>query len=280
MEIARTLNYLWQRRRLVALGALVAMIAAILSTNTVSLVPPSLTSRTNVFATASTQMLIDTPSSAFANVADDLEPLDTRAAVFSRFLASPTARMLIAEKAHLPYNAIDAQGPYDQELPLFEQEPTAEQRSSQIFGEKALYRLRFENNPNIPIISVFAQAPSPDEATRLADAVPLALATYITRLQEEQGTPDKERLEVRKLGHATGGVVNAHANVEIAVLVFIVVLAGWCMLMIPAQTIARGWREIREEGAASRNGGPRTNGTAGSRGRAATHADRGYERAQ
>jgi hypothetical protein len=31
---------------------------------------------------------------------------------------------------------------------------------------------------------------------------------------------------------------------QIATLVFLVVLAGWCMLLIPAQTIARGWREI------------------------------------
>jgi capsular polysaccharide biosynthesis protein len=247
MELARTLNLLWQRRRLVLLGAFIAVIAAVLATNRVGLFPPSLESRTNVFATASTQVLIDTPDSAFADVSENLEPLDTRAAVFARFLASPTARMLIARQARLPYDGIEAQGPYDQELPLFEQEPTAERRSSQIFGEKALYRLRFENNPNIPIIAIFAQAPTTDEAIRLANAVPAALEKYIERLQAEQNTPRKERLEVRRLGSATGGVVNGKANIEIAFLVFVVVLAGWCMLMIPAHTIARGWREVREE---------------------------------
>ena len=59
----------------------------------------------------------------------------------------------------MPLDAIEAQGPYDMNLPVVQQEPTAEQRSSQIIGEGALYRLRFENNPALPIISVFAQAP-------------------------------------------------------------------------------------------------------------------------
>jgi hypothetical protein len=260
MELARTLNLLWQRRRLVVLGAFIALIAAVLATNRVGIFPPSLEARTNVFATATTQILIDTPDSAFADTSHDLEPLDTRAAVFARFLASPTARLLIARQAKLPYAAIEAQGPYDQELPLFQQEPTAERRSSQIFGEKALYRLRFDNNPNIPIIAVYAQGPSKDEAVRLADAVPTALQGYVKHLQVEQNTPRKERVEVRKLGNATGGVVNGKANLEIAFLVFVVVLAGWCMLMIPAQTIARGWREVREEEAEAPRARPRSNG--------------------
>jgi hypothetical protein len=47
---------------------------------------------------------------------------------------------------------------------------------------------------------------------------------------------------VHQLGDATGGVVNGGANVQIAALVFFVVLVFWCLLLIPAHTIARGWR--------------------------------------
>jgi hypothetical protein len=163
--------------------------------------------------------------------------------VFSRFLASPIAIDLIAREAHLPANAIEGQGPYEQNLPLFEQEPTAEKRSSQIIGERALYRLRFENNPNLPIISVFADAPTTDEAVRLADAVPAALSAYITRIQEVQHTPAARRVEIRKLGDANGSTVNAGANVQIALLTFFVVLLLWCLMLIPAHTIAQGWRD-------------------------------------
>ncbi|HVW47985.1 MAG TPA: hypothetical protein VHA76_13075 [Solirubrobacterales bacterium] len=243
MEVARILKALWKRRLLVALGMVVAAVAAVLSVCQVGLFPPTLTSRTNVFATASTQILVDTPTSAFANLEDELTPLNTRASVFSRFLASPIATELIAREAGLPADAIEGQGPYEQNLPLAAQEPTAEKRSSQILGERALYRLRFENNPTLPIIAVYAQAPTTEAALSLADAVPAALRSYITGIQEAQHTRRNRRVEIRRLGDATGGVVNAGVNTQIALLVFFVVLILWCLLLIPAQTIVNGWRE-------------------------------------
>jgi hypothetical protein len=243
MELARTLKTLWIRRRLVALGAAIAFVAALLSVYSVGLAPPSLTSRTNVFATASTQLLVDAPDSAFADLENDLTPLETRASVFARFLASPVALELVARDAGISVASIEAQGPYDINLPVIQQEPTAGQRSSQIIGEGALYRLRFENNPVLPIVSVFAQAPTEAEAIALANAAPRALRTYISEIQAHQQTPVDRRVVIRKLGDATGGVVNAGANVQIALLVFVVVFGAWCMLLIPAQTLARGWRE-------------------------------------
>lgn len=264
MELVRLVNALWQRRRWVALGAVIAAVAATISIYQVGLFPPSLTSRTNVFATASTQMLVDTPNSSFANLGEEMEPMNVRAGVFARFLASPLAIDLIAREAKLPSDAIEAQGPYEQGLPLFAQEPTAEKRSSQIIGERALYRLRFENNPNLPIVTVFAQAPTKDEAIRLADAAPAALGTYIRGIQSEQDTPANRRVEIRQLGEATGGVVNAGVNLQIAGLVFFVVLVGWCLLLVPAQTIARGWRSDRDEPPSS-NGHANGNGNYRSR---------------
>jgi hypothetical protein len=257
MELARTLKTLWIRRRLVGLGALIAALAALLSVFSVGLFPPSLTSRTNVFATASTQLLVDAPDSAFADLANDLTPLETRASVFARFLASPVALELVAREAHVPLASIEAQGPYDINLPVIQQEPTAGQRSSQIIGEGALYRLRFENNPVLPIVSVFAQAPTEAEAIALADAAPQALRIYIDRIQADQQTPLDRRVVIRKLGDATGGVVNEGANLQIALLVFIVVFGAWCMLLIPAQTIARGWREADAYSGDGQGRGPR-----------------------
>jgi hypothetical protein len=49
-------------------------------------------------------------------------------------------------------------------------------------------------------------------------------------------------------------VVNQGANIQIAALVFIVVLGGWCMLLIPARTIARGWREAADVDSQRSNG--------------------------
>lgn len=260
MEPGRTLRELWGRRWLVALGALVALAAALFSVYRVALVPPSLESRTNVFAAASTQVLVDTPGSAFADLSRDLEPLNTRADVFARFLATPAAIALIAREADLPADAIEAQGPYELGLAPFEREPTAERRSTQIIGEGALYRLRFESAPELPIVSAFAQAPTSEEAIALADAVPAALRNYIDGLQARQHTPEGQRVQIRRLGNATGGVVNAGADVQIAVLVFAVVFVGWCMLLIPARTIAQGWRKAGEGSPAGPDLGSRSNG--------------------
>jgi hypothetical protein len=260
MELARTLKTLWIRRRLVALGAVIAAIAALLSVYSVGLFPPSMTSRTNVFATASTQLLVDAPDSAFADLENDLTPLETRASVFARFLASPVALTLIAKEADVPVSSIEAEGPYDINLPVIQQEPTAGQRSSQIIGEGALYRLRFENNPVLPVVSVFAQAPTEEEAIGLANAAPRALRAYIAQIQAQQNTPEDRRVVIRKLGNATGGVVNAGANVQIGLLVFIIVFGAWCMLLIPAQTLARGWREANVYGDVDPNQVPSTDG--------------------
>lgn len=256
MELAKTFKILWKRRRLVVLGAVVAAIAAFLSIYTVSLFPPSATSRTNIFATASTQILIDTPDSAFADISNELTPLETRASVFARFLASPVAVTMIAEEANVPVDSIEAQGPYDLNLPVIQQEPTAEERSSQIIGEGDLYRLRFDNNPVLPIVAVFAQAPTKEEALNLANAVPRALNRYITEIQAKQHTPPSKRVVIRKLGEATGGVVNKGANVQIAALVFFVVFGFALLLIVPGQTIARGWRKSGE-GPGGDDRGPR-----------------------
>lgn len=260
MELARTLMTLWQRRRLLALGAAVALVAALLSIYRVGLFPPSLEGRTNVFASASTQILVDTPDSAFADLSYDLESLDIRASVFARFLASPAAVALIAREAKLPFSAIEAQGPFELNVPEVQQAPTAERRSSQIIGERALYRLRFENNPSLPIVTVFAQAPDTEEAVRLAAAVPTALRDYIVRIQAHQHTPPDRQVEIRRLGKASGAIVNKGANLQIATLVFILVFGGWCMLLIPARTIARGWREVGREEEGGGSNGPRRNG--------------------
>jgi hypothetical protein len=247
MELARILKIFWHRRRLVVLGAVIAALAAMLSVYSVSLFPPSATPRTNVFATASTQLLVDAPDSAFADLENELTPLETRASVFARFLATPAALELISRYSGVPADQIQAAGPYDINLPVTEQEPTAGQRSSQIIGEGALYRLRFENNPVLPIVSVYAQAPTEEQAVALAQAVPKALTTYIKAIQAKQQTPANRRVVIRPLGNAIGGVVNKNANIEIGLLVFFVVFGAWCMLLVPAQTIARGWRESWSE---------------------------------
>ena len=106
-------------------------------------------------------------------------------------------------------------------------------------------------------------------------AAPAALSSYIDGIQARQRTPARSQVEIRRLGDAQGEVVNKGANVQIATLVFLTVLIGWCMLLIPAHTIARGWREIGDEPAWRPPGGNGNgNGNGAARHRAAVRASR------
>jgi hypothetical protein len=107
------------------------------------------------------------------------------------------------------------------------------------------------------LITVFSQAPTREEAIALAAAVPQVLQGYVREAQQREATPAARRITIRELGQAQGAVVNEGASAQIAALVFLSVLVGWCMLLIPAHTIARGWREIdpEDDGPGSRRNG-------------------------
>jgi hypothetical protein len=73
--------------------------------------------------------------------------------------------------------------------------------------------------------------------------------------------------------------VNQGANVQIAMLVFLVVIVGWSMLLIPAQTIAQGWRQLADEGEDRTNGhGAPNGGRSPKRGEGAHRSTSGAER--
>src|SRR5690606_17275867 len=115
-------------------------------------------------------------------------------------LTSPAALRIIGQEAGIDPGLIFAQGPFEANQPRAEQEPTAEARSSQIVGETNGYRLQFESSPELPIVTIFAQAPTPEEATRLANATAEGLAVYVRRLQATRLVPSSQRVTIRQLG--------------------------------------------------------------------------------
>ena len=82
---------------------------------------------------------------------------------------------LIGEKAGIPGDQLYAAGPIDPLVPRIVQEPTAVQRNVEITGETAPYRLNFNNDPNLPTIGIYAQAPTTTESVTLAEASVQAL---------------------------------------------------------------------------------------------------------
>src|ERR1700761_9349687 len=93
---------LWKLRLWVGIGILLGVAAAAATVKV---------SRPTVYASASTQMLVDSPSSALANSRTDLTGYISRANVFANLMTSAEALNYIGKAAGVPGNLIAPTGP-------------------------------------------------------------------------------------------------------------------------------------------------------------------------
>jgi hypothetical protein len=240
MEFALVIRELARRRIALAIGVLVAVVAAVLSVyriNGFALKPRSLQ-----YSSASTRVFVDTSSSVLGNLSQSFEPLQSRATVYANFMASPTVLSLIGQRAGLSGSQIYAAGPVDPQVPRIVQEPTAVQRNVEITGETTPYRLNFNSDPNLPTIGIFAQAPTTKLAIALANASVTSLEQYVSSLEDADHIPQQSRIVIRQLGDANGGVVDGGISKALAVMVFLVVFVLWCVLMLMSTRFRESWR--------------------------------------
>jgi hypothetical protein len=240
MEFALILRELSRRRAALGIGVVIALIAAILSVY--RLTSTGLAPRSLQYSSASTQVFVDTPSSVLGDLQPSFEPLQARATVYANFMASPTFLALVGEKSGIPGNQIYAAGPVDPSVPRVVEEPTAVQRNVEITGESTPYRLNFNDDPNLPTIGIYAQAPNTRQAVALANASAAALAQYVATLAKTGNTPPAQRVVIRQLGSASGGVVDGGISKAIAFLTFVVVFFLWCVLVLIGGRFAQSWR--------------------------------------
>ena len=267
MEFALILRELSRRRAALGVGVVVAVIASILSVY--RLTSTGLEARSLQYSSASTQVFVDTPSSVLGDLQPSFEPLQARATVYANFMASPTFLALVGQKSGIPGNQIYAAGPVDPSVPRVVEEPTAVQRNVEITGESTPYRLNFNDDPNLPTIGIFAQAPNTRQAMALANASAAALAQYVATLAKTGNTPPAQRVVIRQLGSASGGVVDGGISKSIALLTFIVVFFLWCVLVLVGGRFVESWRATadvydarRPSGKDESQGRPSSNGAA------------------
>jgi hypothetical protein len=238
MKLAEILLRAWKLRVWVAIGGLVAVAAAVASLTLF---------KSTVYASASTQMLVDAPRSALADSRTDLTGFTVRAVVYARLMTTPEALDYIGHAAGIPGNLIAASGPTELDGPNAVHAPTAV-RGGQVISPTASYKLNFLQNPELPTVDVYADAPTVKQAIALANGAVKGFGTYISGLEDQTGVPAAQRVEVRELGSATGGVVDPSSTKTIAVLVFVAVFAVWFMLVLSAQNVREQMRlaKLRE----------------------------------
>lgn len=232
MELSHILQTLFRRKLELALTFWAAALFAVLATHTVSIWPLKAEKRAIELGAASTQMLVDSPMSSLVDLEQDTGPLSTRAAVYAQFMRSNVVRSSIAAKLGIPVEEIVAEGPFTTLQGRQNITRPGEARANEVRSEGQEHRLVFDHQEGLPIVSVFAQAPSPDRALELANASVEALQEYVTTEEINQSIPEGRRTVIRELGPAQGGWVNNGVNPIFMALAFAAALGIGCFLIL------------------------------------------------
>ena len=255
MQLANRVHRRRQLLAVVAISALVGVLAAGVNTGRVSLWPPGLKPAQLGVATAATQVFVDAGTPSMILRRDYVARAQTERAEFlGRVLTSPPLLDRIARRAGLPPDQVAGGAASTVDVPWALSEPASEQRASDILRSSKPYQLEVQARQTTPVLDIYTQAPSVDEARRLADAAVQALEDHLRGLVSAQGLGERERegelVRLRQLGPARGSVVNGGAPIAIAVLTFLVAFALSCaalMLLLRLWVRAAPRRALRPE---------------------------------
>jgi hypothetical protein len=246
MEFALALRTLWARRLWVLPGLILALIFAVVATYKVSLFPPSFHKRALQYSTATTQVYVDSHASALASDSANEQPLVLDSNNLAHLMATPAMLDLAGKYAGIPGGEIYAAGPIEPNLTRFVQEPSEGARAAQVTGEADPYRLEFDDDTIVPVISISSQAPTTAEAIALANGSVRALETYMHGLVKSAGTPLAKQVTVRQLGAPQAGVSDSGIIPKMGLLVFVGFSIFWCAMVLLLGRFRKTWKQSGE----------------------------------
>jgi hypothetical protein len=223
--------------------------------------PGGIERRSLAVGAATSQILVDSAESTLVEGAgtDQIAALGTRARVYAQYLSSRDAVDQIAKELHLDPSQITAHGPFSQGTGLQDyQQQAGESRARDLVDEGKEYRLLFEAQEDVPIITVYATGPDTEAALGLAHSSFTVLADYITELKQQSGEakrsnpqpveaavptiPLVDNIVVRQLGSPEGGLVGGSTDKVMMILAFLAVLGIGCVAIAAASGFMRQWR--------------------------------------
>jgi hypothetical protein len=252
MRFGIRLRSLWQIRGWVVACAAYAVLAAGLSVAQVTVSPFGVKSRSLQMATASTQVVVDTPRSTLFDIRQDtvgIEALNNRALLLGNVMASPKVRADIAQRAGVPFEQLQIMPPITPKQPRVLAEAGHARKSTDILKLNGEYRLYIKANPTVPFLQIYAQTPDAASAAALANASVAGMETYLDELARSTRTPGAEQVRLTQLGRAEGTVVNGGISWRVAFLVFLVAFGISCATVIWVRRVFKGWRlaTLREQ---------------------------------
>jgi hypothetical protein len=238
MELAQALLHLWDRKVWVAIGLVLAIGAGLGARQAL---------KSSVYAAATTQMVVDSPRSALGDINSSLDPFTARAGVYALLMTSPQALNAIGREAGIRGDQIAAEGPPSATTPQVGQTPST---------PSSKFKLQFNQDPSLPTVDIYSQAPTPSQAVALANAAVTGFANYLQTLEVQGSVPVAQRVKIRQLGDAIGGLVDAGSNTKFAAMATFVVFLAWCGLILFVAKLKATRTRLRAAGAAPEASAP------------------------
>jgi hypothetical protein len=230
MELVRILKSLWLRKYLVAVGLVLALAVAV----------AMYTKGTKVHVgTGSAEILIDAEQSALGDLRRDTLPLVARSGIFARFLGADGVTDSIAREAGIPKRDIAVVGPKLRIDGVPDQESA--ERANEMRGA-ASHLLQVQQGDDLPLLTIFTQAPTEEGARKLANSTADALEGYVSRYQEEAGVPEKRRVAIRQLGEARASEFESAPGLVLPFMAFCFVFGLSCFAIIAWPSVRAVWR--------------------------------------
>jgi hypothetical protein len=234
MELGRHLQELWRLRSGVAVCFAVAVLAAL-----------AITPRSLQIASASTEVLVDTPRSAVLDLRQelsDIESLTNRTVLLGNVMASEPVLAYIGRRAGVAPEAIRASTPRTPNSPRPFAAPGQERATSDLLRSTDQYRLDIEANPTVPMLRIYAQASTRRGAEELANASVDGLRDYLARQARSQRVAPGEQVRLQQLGRASGSVINGGVRLPAMFLTFLLVFAASAAAAIFTARVRRGFQ--------------------------------------
>lgn len=249
MELGKHLRELFRLRAGVVACLVLATFAALSASYRVGLLPPSLEPRDVTIASATAEVLVDTPLSTAVDLrqgSTDIEGMTKRATLLGNVIATPPVLEHVAQRIGVPADQIRAQAPLTPDFPRPIPEAGEERSSRDILRIPDEYRINVQVDPSVPVLRVIAQAPTTRAAETLANAAVEGLQEYLDTIADTQGTASRDRLRLEPLGRADGTVINSGVRLQFSAVAFVVVFAFSAAAAVFVSRVRRGWREADE----------------------------------
>ena len=165
--------------------------------------------------------------------------------------AEGAVRAAIARRAQVPVDSIQVTPPLTPTQPRIVEGSPNQKHATDIFESTDQYRLSIQTNPTVPIMDIYAQAPTAQKAEILANAVVDELRAYLADVAVAQRTPEADQIRLVQLGRANGEVINDGIEWQVGLLAFVLTFSFACATVILLSRVREGWRtaELSERAA-------------------------------